>query len=192
MSLRANIYFPSPNVQIKLEGDWKRVQRGLDHLAPAVMTGYKRGVSYFSKKLLRIIKQSIANGGPPTGAWVPLSDSTLRTYASHGWNTSGNPYNRTGVFMNSIGVYNYGSRVYVGLPNNLRTENGLTFVQLAKVLEFGTIDSGEGEGNEIPARPLFRPALQAAGGNAAIRKALIKEIRSELIKYGLKPNQVKW
>ena len=94
--------------------------------------------------------------------------------------------------MNSIGVYNYGTRVYVGLPNNLRTENGLTFVQLAKVLEFGTRESGEGEGNEIPARPLFRPALQAAGGNAAIRKTLIKEIRSELIKYGLKPNQVKW
>lgn len=184
MSNTSNIYMPIPNIQVKMVGDWHKVTKGIDRLGNSIQSGYDKAINSFSKRLLRIIKEAIRSGGPPGYVWEPLSDSTLESYKSHGYNFSGKPYNRTGLFLRSIGKYSGRGRVYIGLPSRKRTGNGLTFLQLARVLENGT--------DSIPSRPLFSPCFIAAGGEKLLKRNIIKEIRSELYKLGFKSNQVKW
>lgn len=177
-----NIYFPTPSVKIYMEGKWEKVTSALKDLGPAIQKGYDKAVSKYSRKLLRVIKEAIQGGGPPGSIWKPQADSTMATYKAHGW-VVGKPYYRTGLFYRSLGMYSYRGKVYIGLPSNTRTENGLTLVQLARILEAGT--------DKIPARPLFAPSLEAVGGTTTLRREILKSIRSELGHLGFKPNQIK-
>lgn len=188
-----NLYFPTPHIQVKIDGKWTRVTTAVDGIGPAIQRGYDRVIGRISKRLLRDLRMAIESGGPDGVHWEPLSPKTLETYAKHGWNTDG-PYNRTGLFYRSLGLYKYGKRTYVGLPSNIRTKGGLTMVQLARLLETGTTENDEGEEitkNHIPPRPLFQPTFQAMGGMPYIKRELLREIRSELLRLGFHPNQVK-
>lgn len=187
----ANIYMPMPEIQIKLEGDWERAKTGIDGIPRAIKQGYDKGTGQFSQKLLQIIQQALNSGGPPGEYWEPLSPNTIKTYAKKGLHDT-TPWVRTGLLSRAIGVYNYGDRLYIGLPNNAPYPNiygedsGLTFVQLARLLETGSVQ------RHIPARPLFQPSFQAAGGRAQLRKAIITEIRRKLMPLGFHQSQVKW
>lgn len=178
-----NIYFPAPQVKIMLEGNWQKVTTAVSGIGSAIQRGYDRAVSRYARNLLQIIKGAIQSGNPPNSVWEPHSDSTMRTYKSHGW-VVGQPYYRTGVFYRSLSLYEYRGRTYVGLPSGIRTENGLTLVQLARLLESGS--------DKIPARPLFAPSFQAAGGTTELRKQILKSIRQELSHLGFRANQVKF
>lgn len=180
--LTTNIYFPTPQVRVMMEGDWQKVTSAVSNIGPAIQRGYDRAVNRYARKLLRVLKESIQNGGPPGSIWEPQSDATMRTYKSHGW-VVGQPYYRTGLFYRSLSMYEYRGRTYVGLPSGIRTENGLTLVQLARLLETGN--------EKIPARPLFSPALQSVGGTSELRKQILKSIRQELSGLGFRANQVK-
>ena len=182
MARTTNIYFPVPQVKIMLEGNWQKVTTAVSGIGPAIQWGYDRAVSRYARKLLSIIREAIQTGGPPGSIWEPHSDSTMATYKSHGW-VVGQPYYRTGVFYRSLGLYSFRGRTYVGLQNNIRTENGLTLVQLARILENGT--------EKIPARPLFSPSFQAVGGTSELRAQILKSIRQELGGLGFRANQVK-
>ena len=177
-----NIYFPVPQVKIMLEGNWQKVTTAVSGIGPAIQRGYDKAVSRYARKLLRIIKEAIQTGGPPGSIWEPQAESTKRTYESHGW-VVGQPYYRTGLFYRSIGMYEYKGRTYIGLPSNIRTKEGLTLVQLARLLETGS--------EKIPSRPLFMPSLQAVGGTTELKKQILKSIRQELGGLGFRANQVK-
>lgn len=178
-----NIYFPAPQVKIMMEGNWQKVTSAVSGVGPAIQRGYDRVVSRYARKLLRILKESIRDGGPHGSIWEPQAESTKKTYRAHGW-VVGHPYNRTGLFLRSLGMYEYKGRTYIGLPSNIRTREGLTMVQLARLLEAGS--------EKIPARPLFSPALQAVGGTSELRKQILKSIRQELSSLGFRANQVKF
>lgn len=165
-----------------MEGNWQKINTAVNNIGPAIQRGYDRATSKYAKKLLNTIKGAIVGGGPPGSIWEPHSISTMETYKNHGW-TVGKPYYRTGMFYRSIGMYSYKGRIYIGLPSNTKTENGLTLVQLARLLETGN--------DFIPSRPLFKPSFEAVGGNSVLRSEILKYIRSELNKLGFRPNQVK-
>ena len=182
-SVNVTITDPSKGLQILLTGNWRRLDSLGEDIRAAIQRGYQKASLDFANKLLRIVKKSLATGTPPPGVtWEPLSPATIKRWGQHPI------YNLTGLYSRSVGLYQYKSRVLVGLPiNNKRSsQRALTLNQLAKILEFGTADG------RIPARPLWAPSLKAVGDKSALKKTILLYIRRELAKYGIKPNQVKW
>lgn len=53
------------------------------------------------------------------------------------------------------------------------------------------LESGSSDGR-IPPRPVWAPSLKAVGGKNKLKQLILTEIRRELQKYGVRPNQVKW
>ena len=195
MARRVNINLPNPGnleFQIKLEGDWVKVSQYIDSLAPSIQRGYDIATSRFAKSLLVIVKRSIVSGTPPKGGgvtWEPLSPATIHRYGDHPI------YYLTGLYHRSVGFFKYKSRTFIGLPiNRKRSSNGgLTLNQLAIILEYGTGGMGGGKiGGTIPPRPLWGPSLKSIGGKEKLKSQIITELRRQLSKYGIKPNQVKW
>lgn len=187
MATKTNIDFPSPqniSIEVKLEGEWQRVEAAIGKLSPDILKGYEIATNKYANKLLRIIKRAVLSGTPPPGGgvnWPPLSPDTIKRYGDHPI------YNLTGTFSKAIGFFHYKSRTYVGLPlaRGRSSSGGLTLNQLAKLLEFG--------GTHIPPRPLWGPSFKAAGGIDELRRNILTEIRRKLgSSFGIRPNQVKW
>lgn len=185
---KVNINLPKISdlvLQIKMNGDWQKVDRLVSNLGSSIQTGYDKAIDSFSKKLLAIVKKSLTLGIPPVGGgvvWQPLAPATIRRWGQHPI------YNLTGIYSRSVGLYYYKSRVLVGLPVGSRrsSQKKLTLNQLAKILEYGSSDG------RIPPRPVWATSLKACGGITQIKKLILTSIRKELFKYGVRPNQVKW
>lgn len=175
------------NIQIKLEGNWMKLDTLSSNLVPSVMRGYDEAVSIYSKRLLRIVKKALTTGIPPEGSsvtWKPLSKNTIERYKPH------NIYNLTGQYANSVGLYKYKSRTLIGLPIQMKSHGGLTLNQLAILLEYGSKESKEK--GSIPPRPVWGPALISVGGKRQLKLEILKQIRSKLLaSTGIRPNQVK-
>ena len=188
MARKVNITVPKLSgltLHVKLEGDWQKVDALVSDLGPSIQRGYDSAVNSFAKKLLSIVKKSLTLGIPPVGGgvvWQPLAPATIRRWGQHPI------YNLTGLYSRSVGLYVYKSRTLVGLPIGTRrsSQKELTLNELAKILEFGSNDG------RIPARPVWSPSLKAAGGRDSIKKLILTSIRKELMKKGIRPNQVKW
>jgi hypothetical protein len=75
----------------------------------------------------------------------------------------------TRAYVRNIRIRKVGEFWYVMLPNKKHPESKLTFVEIAQILEFGSIH------NNIPPRPLW--ALQAANANADYPKFVKSFIR---------------
>lgn len=188
MARRVNITLPKVSdltPQVKLEGDWEKVTALVENLGPSIQRGYDVAVNKFARDLLRIVTRSLTTGIPPIGGgvtWQPLSPSTIERWGQH------SIYNLTGLYSRSVGLYSYKSRTLVGLPIGTRraSQKKLTLNQLALILEHGSKDG------RIPARPVWGPSLAAAGGKAKLKKSILTEIRRQLLKHGVRPNQVKW
>jgi hypothetical protein len=185
-----------PTIQLKLEGSWSTAISAIDGVPQAIQKGYDTAMSRISRQILQIIKEAIDNGGPDNAKWEPLATSTLSSYISHKIPTSGMPWNRTGQLRDSISLYRYGNRTYIGVKRNSRPNYSnytnqlpLTFTQIARILEYGTRGTPF-----IPARPLFAPSLQAwAKGKTPserIKKDILAEVKKQLKKLGFKPSQV--
>jgi hypothetical protein len=133
-------------------------------------------------------------GLPPGGrvSWPPLSEKTQKIYAKQGKGT-GKPWYWLGQMYREVGIQDtqrYGR--YVGFTPGIKgkrmsrgriTEGTKTLTYIAKLLESGTMDW-------IPARPLFRPAFDEAGGTNKLTKYLIQEIRKECNKYEFRNNRI--
>lgn len=190
-----NIYFPkkgSIQVKIKLKGDWQGLDRISDNLRLSIQNGYDKAIQSFANQLLKIVMTAVKLGIPPKGSGVRWEEKSPH---------SKNPdhlYWVTGLYYRSMGIFNFRGRTYVGLKNNRRASSGsdITLIELANLLEKGTkgagLHSNEEGINRIPPRPLWRPAYQKSmGGNAALKKKIIKTIRQSLYSKGIKANQVK-
>lgn len=187
MAKKVNITLPRISdlqIEVKLEGDWVRVQHGIDNLSPDIQKGYDKAINTFSKRILTIVKRAMASGTPPPNSgvtWEPLSPATIKRWGDHPI------YYLTGLYYRSVGLFRYKSRTLVGLPISAKraSNKNLTLNQLAKILEFGN--------EHIPARPLWAPSLKAAGDTDKLKKEIIANIRSNLSKsFGIRPNQVRW
>lgn len=188
MAKKVNITLPKVSnlvLQVKLNGEWQKVESLVSNLGPSMQRGYDKAVSKFSRNLLAIVKKSLTLGIPPVGGgvtWQPLAPSTIERYGQHPI------YNLTGLYSRSVGLFRYKSKVLIGLPIGARRspQKKLTMNQLAIMLEFGSND------DRIPPRPVWEPSLKAVGGKNKLKQLILTEIRKELQKYGVRPNQVKW
>lgn len=176
MAKKVNLPLPPiPKIELTDKANWTLAQNAIENLSPGIQEGYNKGTKRYSDKLLRIIRKAIHSGTPPPGSgitWKPLKKG------GHGI------YYLTGAFSRAIGIYTYKSRTLVGMPLGKRHYGGLTYNQLAIILGYGN--------SRIPARPLFGPAITAAGGTSELKRVLMKEIRSSLIRRtGLNANQIK-
>jgi hypothetical protein len=84
----------------------------------------------------------------------------------------------TGDYLESIGIVEIvrggGVQVRVGLPDEIATESGLTYDQLARVHEFGSRKM------KIPARPHWRPIFKLATKRSLeMKKDAIEEIKNK-------------
>ena len=187
MARKVNITLPKVSdlvLQVKLNGEWQKVESLVSNLGPSMQRGYDKAVNKFSRNLLAIVKKSLTLGIPPMGGgvtWQPLSQATIKRWGQHPI------YNLTGLYSRSVGLYRYKSRVLIGLPiGTRRSQKKLTLNQLARILEFGSNDG------RIPPRPVWAPSLKAVGGKNKLKQLILTEIRKELQNYGVRPNQVKW
>lgn len=190
MAKSVNVTIPDLSkleVQVSLEGQWVNMNRLATHMQQAVTDGYERGLDIFAKKLINIVRRSLTTGTPPPNSgtiWAPHAESTTARWGAHPI------YNLTGNYANAVGVHTYRSRTLIGLPINIgkasKSGGKITINQLALTLEFGSPSRG------IPARPVWHPSLESAGGRAELKKTLLKNIRQVLYqRTGIRSNQVR-
>lgn len=176
-------YPDSDALRIYVNPTQEKRARALIEMFPQILTkGYKRGSLKFAENLQKIIKRAMRTHKPPKGSgvsWPALSESTLRRWGEHGI------YVLTEQYLRSIKLITSrdGKRVSVELPNQVAKRSpkdrnkGLTLNQVAKILELGTQDY------HIPARPLWRPSFDAAGGKEKLTKTIVREIQAEVRRY---------
>lgn len=184
--------FSSPeDIQIYISPrDQQRAEEFFRRTPEAMLLAYRRASQRYAKIILDIVKRAIATGLPPPGSgvsWPPLSPKTLKTYASwkypnaHPWYLVGAMYRRVGIFQTRKRDY----QVRVGFPHGVRAAHPAkseraawssrpTLTALARQLEEGS--------NKVPSRPLFRPAVKAAGGTRRLNTYLVEELRKEFRK----------
>lgn len=159
----------------------KREQARAERLiakTPSILNkGYAKGTEKFGNQLLRIVRRSLNTGVPPRGSgvsWPPHAPGTIKKYGDH------TMLNLTGQYARSVTLVKGKKRIFVGLPIEIQkiTYTGKTsrktLNQIAIMLEYGSRD-----GN-LPPRPLWAPALKAAGGKAALQKEIRNEVRKEI------------
>lgn len=174
------------DIQIYVDPVKQRQAERLIAKTPSIMKlGYELGTRKFGNQLLRIVRRSLNNGLPPPGSkvsWPPHATATLKKYTlkKYGAHTL---LNLTGQYARSVTMVTQKDRTFVGLPPGLRkiTYSGRTsrktLNQIAIMLEYGSRD-----GN-LPPRPLWKPAFEAAGGNVVLEKEIRNQLRKELRKY---------
>lgn len=174
------------DIQIYVDPVKQRQAERLIAKTPSIMKlGYELGTRKFGNQLLRIVRRSLNKGLPPPGSkvsWPPHATATLKKYTlkKYGAHTL---LNLTGQYARSVTMVTQKDRTFVGLPPGLRkiTYSGRTsrktLNQIAIMLEYGSRD-----GN-LPPRPLWKPAFEAAGGNVVLEKEIRNQLRKELRKY---------
>lgn len=172
-----------PQMQVKLEGDWKRVTNALSNLQPALSNGYDIGATQAMKEVEKTVKKAIRSGAPPPNSgvyWQPLAASTIIRYGKHGI------YRLTLAYYRSIKLQKTKKgRITVGVSTNMKhpLHKGLTIVQIANILENGN--------GRIPSRPLWAPSLKSVGGRPFIRSRILKSIKKELMRKGFRSNEIR-
>lgn len=151
----------------------------LNNVPKLLVQGYSIGANRFADRLYRIVQRCLKKGTPPNGvSWKPHAQSTVKTLGPHPiFYLSGFYARYVKVDTRKNGI------IYVGLPQGLRRPSGLkgsskkTMAQIARVLEYG---SGDGD---LPARPLWRPAYEQAGGKEKLKKEVVKGLRESINRY---------
>lgn len=176
-----NISLPIGSVQIYVDPRKQRQAERLIAKTPSIMKlGYELGTRKFGNQLLRIVRRSLNDGLPPPGSkvsWPKHSIATLKKYGAH------TLLNLTGQYAKSVTMVTQKDRTFVGLPLRLKKTTYFgktsrkTLNQIAIMLEYGSRD-----GN-LPPRPLWKPAFEAAGGNVVLEKEIRNQLRKELRKY---------
>lgn len=164
--------------------DQQAAERFLKNQPAVLNRAYLGAATEFGNKLLKIIKRCIMTGKPPPNqgvSWPPHSEWTKKRFGEHPLlNLTGQYYREVQLMKSKYG------RVMVGVPKVIKErmvskKNGgvtadstRTLNQIAYILEVGTAN--------IPPRPLWKPAYQAAGGPKEIRNLMVKHIRREISK----------
>lgn len=139
---------------------------------------YLNTAKRFGDRLAKMAKTCLRKGMPPPNSgvsWPPHAASTTRRLGEHTllyWSSQ---------YYHAVGVYTRGRNIFVGVKSGVKKtrpdgyDSGLTLLQVAKILEFGS--------SKIPARPLWIPLFESVGGKAKFKQELVKEIRKQIRKY---------
>lgn len=175
-SSKVNLTIPKPEIEVYLYGEWTKAIHLTDNMKYSLDKARTTATLKYGRLLLKTVRNSILTGRPPKGSgvrWPALSDSTIKNYGKH------SIYNLKGTYLRSIGIHTYKSRTLVGIPIRSKPSNPksrLTLNQVAIILEHGSKDG------KIPPRPLWKPSIQSVERIKPLKKLLIKEIRSQLLK----------
>lgn len=169
-------------VQVKYLGNWQKWPKLPASIRDLCIEAYNKASYEFSLKYLRIVKKSVSTGTPPPGAyWPPMALSTLQRYSKE--YPEHKLYNLTGFLYKNINIWKYKSYTRVGVQSKRRhpkidgQKSTLTMVELCNLLERG--------GNNIPARPLWKPSYRAAGGDPMVKKMVLKVLSMKLKAAGI-------
>lgn len=181
---KVNINLPQmPELEIKMFGQWSKVDMLGTGLPQSIQAGYDAGINIVGARILRIVKRAIKSGTPPIGSgvyWPPLSPETIDRHGPHGI------YDLTGTYARVIDIQRYKNRTYVGIPKGARLshKSSLSLNEVAILLEYG--------GQRIPPRPLWAPSYKSLGGDEAVRKEIMRSIRSRLYRdFGINAMRVR-
>lgn len=167
-------------LQIKLEGDWFKVNRIINNLPLDIKAGYMAGQLSAAKKFKKIILSYIGSNGKSLD-WPPVSVDYAISKISKG----GDPNQMlflTGAYKRAIEIQQRGSSIRVGINQSARNKEGMKVKDYAKVLELGS------EARNIQPRPLWEPAFREFGGKARIKRLIMFHISQRYIMhYGYKP-----
>jgi len=185
--LRARAGF---NVEIKLVGDWIRLQQLTGSLNIRVMLAAKTGQRKFAKKYRDKVKLNIRTGGKRFG-YEPHSKKYAAYKSKHGGGTR--LLHWSGSFEDAVEVVGLsGGRVGVGIPKGVvrgryEGEKGslLTISEYANILEHGSSSRG------IPSRPVFRDTFkQDMKGMKGLRSYIQWQVIRNLNLMGVQVNRI--
>ena len=176
------------NVEIRLDGDWFRLNDITNRLGPSLGIIAKEAQQEFAEAYKKKVKQNIMEGGKRFG-YEPLSPQYKR-YKSRGGGRD-EPLYWGGSLHDSIEVMSLSEgRVGVGVPKNTKRPfysnesskgNKLTISEYANILEHGTRG-----GLHIPARPVFSDTFkQDMKGMKGLKNFLITEITTKANLQGI-------
>lgn len=147
---------------------------------PELLTkAYEVAGTIYANRIMKMAKYCLTHGIPPRGSgvsWPPHTSLTVKRLGQHTlllW---------TGQYRNYIRVLRRGTRIAVGVPpgmkkyrrDDYKDPNPLTLSQVAKILEYGTLDG------KIPERPLWRYLWPTVGGKESYKKELAYQIRKQI------------
>ena len=176
------------NVEVKLEGDWFRLDQLTSNFGPVVMVIARRAQRSFAIKYKKRVQHHINTGGKRFGY-----PGHSRKYASYKQVRGGGSrvLYWSGTMHDSVDVMDLPrGRVGVGIPRNIRRpnyprehqdNNQLTVSEYANILEHGT-KGGLG----IPARPVFSDTFKKdLKGNRGLKEFMATEIMLDLRARGI-------
>ena len=190
-----NHYVETPFGQLHIFSDpieTKKAKDLIDKSPHILWNAYRDATERFGKIIIKEAKRCVNSGMPPKGVhWPPLSPKYVAAMAG-----DDRIYYKTGQYEESIGVhkenmYYSGSgafarpRYFVGLPTGVMKvparfkskRRPLSLIRVAQILEQGAPT------RNIPARPLWKPLFDAAGGKERIKVFARNAIKRQLNKY---------
>lgn len=180
-SKSVNITISTPLGDLQIYTDPKEQARAERLIAetPSIMrNAYDRATEKFGNQLLRLVKKCLRTGTPPRGThWDPHSANTIKRYGEH------TLLNYTGQYLRSVQIVKQKNRTYVGIPTNLKKirkgdrTSKRTLNQVAIMLEYGS------RGDNLPPRPLWKPAFEQVGGKKVLKETIVRELRKEIRRY---------
>lgn len=161
------------SITAKKIGDWNGAIRFLGELGHLVEPTAKTAINKEAEGLkTRILAHIFAQDLP----WAPLSPNTIKRKKGP---TKNKIYLDTTTYIDAIRVWREGSFTTVGIRKGTtyrnRKDRSVTVDQVAIWMEFGT--------RKAPARPLWNPSINEAGGARGIRdrvaRALFNKIKQK-------------
>lgn len=178
------------NIEVKLVGDWIRLQQLTGSLDVTIMLAATSAQRKFAEKFRDKVKINIRTGGKRFG-YEPHSPKYAKYKARHGGGTR--LLHWSGSMEDAVKVVRLsGGRVGVGIPKDAvreryEGEKGdlLTISEYANILEHGSLS------RHIPSRPVFKDTFkQDMKGMKGLRSYIQWQIIRNLNLQGIRVNRI--
>lgn len=162
--VQGSIYPRSMGAMMKVEetGNWGKVSKLIGDLPIYMQRSLYASMKAWSLLYRAKLKEVIKSNGALIGGWKPLNKEYVYSKKTH----KQDMYRYSGaLYRNIITINNYSLKqvvVTVRQDPSIKSKNGLSVAQTARVLETGSITHG------IHARPLFKPTWRLMGGSDAL------------------------
>lgn len=180
------------NVDIKLDGDWFKLNMLLNSFGPEIMIIARASQRKFAEKYRDRVKTNMRTGGRRFG-YKPVSSRYSSYKQKKGGGSTTFIWSKT--LHDSVSVLDSsGNRVSVGIPKGIRRpfypgeskrSNQLTVSEYANILEHGAYSRG------VPARPIFSDTFREdMKGKAGLRRSIQRNIIIGMRARGIRINQI--
>ena len=160
------------NVEIRLEGDWFRLQALLSDFGPKMMVIANEAQYKFAEKLRDRIKTHIRTGGRRFG--YPSHSSAYATYKSRYGAPSRLLY-WSGAFHDAVQVRPLrGNRVGVGIPRGVDRNPYRSGERMLSISEYANVLEKGAPSRNIPPRPVFSDTFRKDMGGIKAKKLFLQ------------------